>query len=486
MTQLQVPVFVGCEPPEYWDALEARQQQAGEDAATWLRDQRRPSLARADLGWPELGFEPRWVRYDTVDCAAALDPSIFSSHGADEYVRFRLGAQRRGETALVICRIGRADEPRNVRNVFDLLGDSVSIGETHTTIHGREIGKGARVRAADDLGDADGQLARRLLSCNSPLTWRSLSLSGAVLESAHGREEHAPEGVLMPILESELGEPVVAAWISPDGIERRYVVPVETPWTLLLQWLLEQALPEIVPGAMRRARRSVASEEDLLTRRERDCRAALAGLESDYIARRGVLERQLESAQNDAAEIRYGLLYGTGQQLVDAVRSVFESAGIGVVDLDEEFGDTKNADLLCSYGGRSRLVEVKSASGSAPERAYQDLLRHLREWPNVSEGANVDGGALVMSHERRTVPQDRSPRPYARPEFLASQTEPVVSAIDLFTAWRDEEAATIRQMLFGSITGVEADRPEQASAQADGANALVQHLARRGWFGRRR
>ncbi len=486
MTQLPVPVFVGCEPPEYWDDIEARQQQFGEDAGTWLRDQRRPSLAGTGLSWRDLGFEPRWVGYDTVDCAAALDPSIFSSHGADEYVRFRLGAQRRGETALVICRIGRADEPRNVRNVFDLLGDSVSIGQTHTTIYGREIGRGARVRAAAVLGDADGQLARRLLSCNSPLTWRSLSLSGAVLESVHGREEHAAEGVLMPILETELGEPVVAAWVSPDGIERRYVVPVETPWTLLLQWLLEQALPEIVPGAMRRARRSVASEEDLLTRRERDCRAALAGLESDYIARRGVLERQLEDAQSDAAEVRYGLLYGTGQQLVDAVRSVFESAGIGVVDLDEQFGDTKNADLLCSYGGRSRLVEVKSASGSAPERAYQDLLRHLREWPSVSKGTHVDGGALVMSHDLRTVPQERTPRPYARPEFLASQTEPVVSALDLFTAWRDEEAITIRRLLFGSLTGVDAKQPKEATAPVGDLDPLVQDSGKRWWLGRHR
>jgi hypothetical protein len=274
---------------------------------------------------------------------------------------------------------------------------------------------------------------------------------------------------------------VVAVWKSPDEVERRYVVPVETPWPLLLQWLLEQGLPELVPGAMRRARRPLATDEDLMTRRERDARSALTAFVAEYVARRSELEGELEEAQASASTIREGLLYGTGNQLVDAVQSVFESAGIAVVDLDQRLGDTKNADLLCTFGGQSRLVEVKSASGSAPERAYQDLVRHLREWPNLPGSTPIDGGALVMSHELRTTPLERSPRPYTRPEFLAAQTEPVIASLDLFAAWREEDADAIRRLLFGSASEQAVETSAGVASMEPGSSAA----GRRRWFHRR-
>ena len=448
MTRLPIPVHVGSEPLDHWDDIEARQRQFAEEAAPWLQKQRRPAIASPTLDWAALGFEPRWVGFDTADCAVALQPSVFSGHGADEFDRFRRGAESRGETALVISPIGDLeDKPRSVLFQHD---DSVSIGQSYTSVSSRPIGKGARVRAAEDLGDADGQLALRMLSCNPAPIWRSLSLSGAVLETYNGRVQHPVEGALSPILETELGEPVVAVWVSPDEVERRYFVPGETPWPLLIQWLLEQGLPEFVPGVMRRARRQLATDQTLMTRRERDVRSALTKLEADYVAGRGELERQLEEAQGAASSVREGLLYGTGKQLVGAVQAVLESAGITVVDLDEKLGDTKNADLLCTYDGRFRLVEVKSASGSAPERAYQDLVRHLREWPSLPGSVPVEGGALVLNHEHRSVPGDRSRKPYGRPEFLAAQTEPIVTTLDLFDAWREEDAVTIRRLLFGA------------------------------------
>lgn len=486
MTQLPIPVHVGSQSPEHWDDIEARQRQHGDDAAPYLRDKRRPSIAKPDIDWGAHGFEPRWVGFDTADCAVALQPNIYSGQGADEFARFRQGAEARGETALVISPIGEIESgSHNVYNVFGPPGASVSIGQTYTSIDGRMIGKGARVRAATDLSDADGQLALRLLSAEPAPTWQSLSLSGSVLESVYGREEHPPEGTLLPILETELGEPVVAVWISPDGVERRYVVPVETPWKLLLPWLLEQGLPAFVPGAMRRARRPLASDKDLMTRRERDAHAALSTLEVEYAARRIELERQLGDAQDAAVLTREGLLYGTGQQLVNAVRSVFESAGIEVVDLDEELGDTKNADLLCTYGDRSRLVEVKSVNGSAPERAYQDLIRHLREWPNLPGATPIDGGALVISHDLRMIPRERNPAPYTRPEFLAAQTEPVISALELFAAWRDENAGAIRDLLFGLNTSPAAEAKKQGGVAVDDLHTAAPSPARRRWFGRR-
>lgn len=486
MTQLPIPVHVGSEPPEHWDDIEARQREYGDEAAEWLQKQRRPAIAKLDLDWSALSFEPRWVGFDTADCAVALQPSIFSGQGADEFDRFRAGAENRGEIALAISLIGSAeDEPSNVSSVFGPPVDSVSIGRTYTSVHGRRIGKGARVRTAADLGDADGQLALRLLSCNPAPTWRSLSLSGAVLESIFGRQQHAAEGTLVPILETELGEPVVAVWLSPNGTERRYIVPFETPWTLLLPWLLEQALPEFVPGAMRRARRPLASDEGLMTRREREARSALTTFEAECVARRSELERGLAEAQVAASTIREGVFYGTGKQLVDAVRLVFEFAGIAVVDLDEKLGGTKNADLLCTYGGRARLVEVKSASGRAPERAYQDLLRHLREWPSLPGSTHVDGGALVMNHELRTVPLERNLKPYTRPEFLAAQTEPVISALALFAAWRDEDAAAVRQLVFATSTGCAAQHAGEGDAPPAVTEPATSNGGWRRWFQRR-
>ncbi|MFY1656162.1 hypothetical protein [Micromonospora sp. WMMD1274] len=446
MTQLPIPVHVGSEPPDHWDDIESRQRQFGEEAAPRLQEQRRPTIASATLDWAAHGFEPRWVGFDTADCAVALQPSVYSGQGAEEFNRFRQGAESRGETALVISPIGDLeDKPRSALFQHD---GSVSIGQTYTSVSSRPIGKGARVRAAEDLGDADGQLALRMLNCNPALRWRSLSLSGATLESYNGRVQHPAEGSLVPILETELGEPVVAAWISPDGVERRYVVPVETPWPLLLEWLREQALPEFVPGAMRRARRQLATDQTFMTRRERDVRTALAELEADYVTRQRALKRDLEEAQAMASTVREGLLYGTGKQLVVAVRTVLESAGVDVFDLDEELGGTKNADLLCTYAGRTRLVEVKGVSGSAPERAYQDLVRHLREWEKLAGVTPVVGGALILGHQLRVAPQERSRQPYGRPEFLAAQAEPVITTLDLFDAWREEDAEEIRRLLF--------------------------------------
>lgn len=233
MTQLPVPVHVGSESPEAWDDIEARQRKFGDEASPLLQNERRPTIATATLDWTNIGFEPRWIGFDTADCAVALQPSIFAGHGADEFDRFRQGTESRSEIALVISPIGdREDKPRSVLVPRD---DSIHLGRVESSIRGRPLGKGARVRAAADVGDADSLLALRMLSCNPAPLWRSLSLNRVTHEPNNGRVHHPAQGTLVPVVETELGEPVVAAWVSPNGVERRYVVPVETPWPLLLQ-----------------------------------------------------------------------------------------------------------------------------------------------------------------------------------------------------------------------------------------------------------
>lgn len=490
MTQLPIPVHVGSETPDRWDETEALQREMGDEAGPYLRNQRRPSVADPDLDWAGLGFEPRRIGSDTADCAAALHPASFSGPGLDEFKRFRQGAASRGELALVISPVGQPDkESSGLPSIGDLLGlsaSSVSVGPSldFTRVHGRLLGKEAKVHAAGDLGDSDSHLARWFLSCNPAPRWRSLSLSGATLQSIYGAEHHPATGSLLSILETNLGEPVVAAWLSPDGSERHYIVPVETPWPPLLQWLRDQALPEFVPGALRRARRHLGTDVFLMTRAETAARTALTDLEADYTTRKKELERQLGDAEAAASTIREGLLYGTGKVLEHAVRMVLESAGITIVDLDDHLGGTKNGDLLCTYGDRTRLVEVKAASGNAPERAYQDLVRHLREWPTLPGSVEIEGGALVINHEHRKIPQDRSRRPFSRPEFLAAQAEPVIAAIDLFEAWRNEDADTIRHMLFGHTT-VTDSRPAVTATVPPAEGADDPTDGRRRWFGRR-
>jgi hypothetical protein len=215
-----------------------------------------------------------------------------------------------------------------------------------------------------------------------------------------------------------------------------------------------------------------------MTHRERSVRTSLAELRAAYAARRRELESKLEEAETAASGVRDSLLFGTGKELPDTVRSVPECAEMTVADLDDQLDGTKNADLLCNYGGRSRLVEVKSAGGNAPERAYQDLVRHLRELEKLPGTTPVEGGTLVLNHEIRTDPHARSPKPYGRPEFLAAQKEPVVTTMELFNAWREEDAGAVRRLLYGNLNAPAAEsKPPAEGIESPGL--------KRGWFGRR-
>jgi hypothetical protein len=454
---LAIPVQVGSEPYTYWDDIEARQEQHGDDAAPSLSVARRPPLAEPGLDWERLGFEPRWIGDDTADCVAALQPSAFSSQGADEFKRFRQGASSRGELALVVSMIGvdrESDAGRGLltpagRRLLSPYDDHILLGGLMCSIASRPLGRGARVQLGDGLGDADRDLGLRLTNCQPGLSWSVVKLQGTQAESVYGSQHYPPVGRIDPILLTPLGETVVGAWVSPDDKERRYVLPAGTPWEVVLEWLAQKALPEYAPTAMRRARAPIAWPPELMTRREREASEALKKLEQDYRSRRDDLQAALSKAREDADQIRDGLLYGTGKRLVETVALVLERAGIRAVDLDAMLGGTRNADLLCTYEGRSRLIEVKSSAGSPGERLYSDLLRHLREWPSLPEATTVDGGALILNHEYNKDPLDRSPEPYTRPEFLASQTEPILATRKLFEAWRDERWDRIQAAIFG-------------------------------------
>jgi hypothetical protein len=244
---------------------------------------------------------------------------------------------------------------------------------------------------------------------------------------------------------------VVAAWIPPSSDQRWYVIPDGTDWDTVLGWLVQKALPEYVPGALRRARSPHFRDPDLQTAEEQAARQALEELDTRYAEEKLPLEQALREAEGRAEPVRYGLLYGTGAELVRAVAQVLTAAGLRTIDLDEALGDTKSADLLVGTEGPPwRLVEVKAASGSASELLVSQLQRHLETWPQLRPGEPVTSGVLIVNHQHKLLPSERTARVYSRPEFVASLSVTVLSSVELFHWWRASDWAAIRTAVLGA------------------------------------
>lgn len=213
------------------------------------------------------------------------------------------------------------------------------------------------------------------------------------------------------------------------------MVPDRADWDSILDWLTTQALPEYAPATLRRLRSPLLRDPDLLTRAESEAQDALLALDDKYERRRAGLQEKLDEAQGKADPIRDGLLYGTAKDLERAVAAVLSDAGFTVADLDTVLGDTSSADLLAELDTRRRLIEVKSASGHAGEKLMGQLENHLRNWPPPGQ-APVEGGVLIVNHQHRRPPAERSDAVYDRSDFLRNLTAPVISTRQLYDWWR--------------------------------------------------
>jgi hypothetical protein len=307
------------------------------------------------------------------------------------------------------------------------------------------------VTLADGTSGADRDLGLRLLNRPATAPWWALSLGGHTLQSGVGGPpvHYEPEGNLQAILVDGLGEPVVAVWTPPARDQRWYVIPDATDWNGVTDWLVQQALAVYVPGALRRARSPQFVDPDLQTPAELAASNALAEMERRHSAERARLERELQQAQANAEAVRYGLLYGSGKELVDAVDVVLQQAGFATVNLDTELGGTRSADLLATLGQQRYLVEVKAASGAASEALVADLHRHLATWPELRPQQPVGGGVLIVNHQHRLEPSQRAPQVYSRPEFVATLTVPVISTRTVFNWWRAANWAAVRDAILG-------------------------------------
>ncbi|MGY0057421.1 hypothetical protein ACWY4P_12785 [Streptomyces sp. LZ34] len=128
------------------------------------------------------------------------------------------------------------------------------------------------------------------------------------------------------------------------------------------------------------------------------------------------------------------------------------------VDLDEELGGTKSADLLVGADGvASRLAEVKGASGPAQEHLVGHLQRHLETWPQLRPDKPVSEGVLIVNHQHKLHPSERTAAVYARPEFVASlESLPVtvISTVELFNWWRAADWTAIRTAVLGDAAAI--------------------------------
>jgi hypothetical protein len=303
-------------------------------------------------------------------------------------------------------------------------------------------------------------LGLRLLTRPVDAPWWEMELTGNTwLPGAGGPPvTHQPTGTLEPILVDALGAPVLAVWVSPDAGQRVYVIPDQTDGNTVLDWLVTQAMPEYVPGALRRVRSPHFVDPAWQTTRETAARQALADLEATYAVERTRLEGELDAAKAAAEPIRYSLLYGTGRDLEDAVGTVLRAAGFTVVNLDDELGATESADLLAAYGPERRLVEVKSASGNASEKLVAALETHLRTWPSLRPNDPVGGGVLVVNHQYRKEPGERSAQVYERAAFVDSLTVEVLGTRDLFAWWAASDWSAIRAAVLGGTASLPGGR----------------------------
>ncbi len=130
---------------------------------------------------------------------------------------------------------------------------------------------------------------------------------------------------------------------------------------------------------------------------------------------------------------------------------VLTAAGFEVHDLDVKLDGPKSADLLAVRGASRCLIEVKSASGNAGEGLVGDLQRHISTWPGLRPAQQpVTHAALIVSHQCRRPPRERSSQVYTRPEFVSALPFPVISARQLFDWWRAADWPAIRNAITAS------------------------------------
>ncbi|MDX3579341.1 hypothetical protein PV663_20775, partial [Streptomyces sp. FL07-04A] len=438
-----------------------------------------PVVRQGGVDWAALGVDPRWKDQETGDCAAVLSPVLGPATGLEPYKRFAAGARQRGETALVVACIGAGKRSHNVFS--GPVAPGIHLPGRYGSISANPLPDGVSCELADGLDHAEHDLGTRLLN-RPPDTWFRLAYFRESGSSRPGVARVWPppgEGELRPILVDGLGEPVAGVWVPAGGGARWFVVPHGTDQRLLVEWLVQHALPAYVPGALTRARSPLVRDPAFATDAEARLVETIAEEQRAYERRQAELQQQLAELRAVADPLRDRLLFGTGRPLEDAVHDVLVAAGAAVARLDDVYG-TQSADLLAECGGRRVLVEVKSANQRPPHSLPDKLLKHLNTWPGLPGTEPVDGGVLVVNHQIKLQPAQRDAEVYTDRAFADALTVPVIGSVRLFDWWRREDWDAVRHAVFGDTGG--AQPPEIAVPDADpqtsGRPGLLSRLRR--------
>ncbi|WP_250305410.1 hypothetical protein [Streptomyces sp. A 4/2] len=438
-----------------------------------------PAVRPGAVDWAALGVEPRWKDQETGDCAAVLSPVCGPATGLEPYKRYAAGARQRGETALVVACIGAGERRHNVFS--GTVAPGVHLPPYYGSIAANPLPVGVSPEIADGLDHAEHDLGTRLIN-RPPDTWFRLTYLKDSSSSRPGVARMWPppgEGELRPILVDGLGAPVAGVWVPAGGGARWFVVPHGTDQRLLVEWLVQHALPAYAPGALTRARSPLLRDPEFATDAEARLVETIAEEQSAHERRQTELQQQLTELRAVADPLRDGLLFGTGRPLEDAVHDVLVAAGAAVTRLDDVYG-TKSADLLAEYDGRRVLVEVKSANNRAAQSLPDKLLKHLNTWPGLTGTEPVDGGVLVVNHQIKLPPAQRDTEVYTDRAFADALTVPVIGSAHLFDWWRREDWDAVRHAVFGDTGG--AQPPEIAVPDADpktsGRPGLLSRLRR--------
>jgi hypothetical protein len=441
-----------------------------------------PAVRPNVVDWAALGVEPRWKDQETSDCAAILSPFLGPATGLEPYKRYAAGARQRDETALVVVCTGAGERRHNVFSGTAAPG--IHLPNYYGSISANPLPAGVSPELADNLDHAEHDLGTRLLN-RPPDTWFRLTYlkdSGSSRPGAARMWPPPGEGELRPILVDGLGHPVAGVWVPAGGGARWFVVPYGTDQRLLVEWLVQHALPAYVPGALTRVRSPLVRDPAFATDAEARLVEAIAEEQRAHERRQTELQQQLAALRAVADPLRDGLLFGTGHPLEDAVHDVLVAAGATVTRLDDVYG-TKSADLLAEYGGRRVLVEVKSANNRPPQSLPDKLLKHLNTWPGLTGSEPVDGGVLVVNHQIKLHPTQRDAEVYTDRAFADTLPVPVIGSARLFDWWRREDWDAVRHAVFGDIGDIGCAQPPEIAApdadpKASGRPGLLSRLRR--------
>jgi hypothetical protein len=438
--QEKLEVHIGTHSPEQWARYAQMPVRQG------LQRPTAPLIVAEEVEWASLGLLPRWVGDDPSNAVAALEVSGLNGGG---WARFQDGTVRRDEPALYISTSAPPDRWDPTQPYW---GNVVPMAQGR--IRGVELPhqESVRIRTASIVLANEPELADGLSSTDRDLAQRIRNIADARWMALEPYDPESPDDefddVWQPLLITPDGHTVAGVWTDTDEHPPvyHYVVPRLPSYEPILRWLTERAVPNLIPTAAARTRAYIADQPNLHSTREHDLTEQLADLDTAYEKKKTELQQALADERAVVTPVRDGLLFGSGTVLENAVARVLVDAGVTVTPLDAVLG-TRSADLLVEYGDIRLLVEVKSVGGNAAESLAEAAYRHLRTWPQAGTGQSVDGAVLVVNHQHKRPPAERSPAVFGRREFVDTLDFPVVSTLALFDLWRQGDAAGVRQVL---------------------------------------